>query len=282
MARLRTLKPEFFTHELLGELSPLHRLLYQGLWCYADREGRLEDRHRYLKTVILPYDSCDVDAMLGDLEVKGFILRYIVGGRRLISIPAFVRHQKPHPKEAQSVLPGPESINPKGSMHENLDLVEPGKDLVLPRKGTVEPGKDLCEQGGLGDLGLGDLGLGPPLSWKASAAAGTVKLSPHPEPEDFEADSDGEFQHSAWGFWGWHNAERKQAELFDEPTPPHGLKAWHDSAIAMVQIPGLVRAYRAYLHDRAFGDKGWPFAVFMAEQVWLSRANRPPPQPRRL
>lgn len=107
MARLRTLKPEFFTHELLAELGPLHRLLYAGLWCHADREGRLEDRPRYLKTVILPYDACDVDRMLSDLEGKGFIRRYEGEGKRCIYIPTFHTHQNPHFKEKPSVLPAP-------------------------------------------------------------------------------------------------------------------------------------------------------------------------------
>lgn len=107
MARLRTLKPEFFTHELLAELSPLHRLLYAGLWCHADREGRLEDRPRYLKTVILPYDDCDVDRMLADLQRQGFVVRYVANGRHCIHIPAFLRHQNPHQKEKDSELPPP-------------------------------------------------------------------------------------------------------------------------------------------------------------------------------
>jgi hypothetical protein len=105
MARLRTLKPSFFTHEELGELSPLHRLLFQGLWCYADRDGYLEDRPKLLKTVVLPYDKCDIDALLTDLAVKGFIVRYLAGGKRCIHIPAFGVHQKPHAREPSYELP---------------------------------------------------------------------------------------------------------------------------------------------------------------------------------
>ena len=41
MARIRTIKPEFFTSDDICALSPLARLLYVGLWCEADREGRL-------------------------------------------------------------------------------------------------------------------------------------------------------------------------------------------------------------------------------------------------
>ena len=41
MARIRTIKPEFFTSEDIVALSPLARLLFIALWCEADREGRL-------------------------------------------------------------------------------------------------------------------------------------------------------------------------------------------------------------------------------------------------
>jgi len=44
MARSRNIKPGFFRNEMLAECSPLARLLFAGLWCLADRFGRLEDR----------------------------------------------------------------------------------------------------------------------------------------------------------------------------------------------------------------------------------------------
>lgn len=107
MARTRQIKPEFFKHERLAELSPLHRLLFIGLWCQADRDGRLEDRPMRLKVEILPYEKCDVDAMLTDLERHSdrLIVRYEAGGRHFIKIPHFGKHQSPHPKEVVSELP---------------------------------------------------------------------------------------------------------------------------------------------------------------------------------
>ncbi len=59
MARTRQISPKFFKHEDLCALSPLHRLLFEGMWCEADREGRLEDRPRRLKAEILPFDNCN-------------------------------------------------------------------------------------------------------------------------------------------------------------------------------------------------------------------------------
>lgn len=105
MARVRDLNPGFFLDDVLAELSPLHRILFEGLWCLADRDGRLEDRPRRIKPQVLPYDDADVDAMLGDLHDAEFIYRYEACGRRCIGIPKFKRYQRVHHKEAQSVLP---------------------------------------------------------------------------------------------------------------------------------------------------------------------------------
>jgi hypothetical protein len=110
VSRLRTIKPGFFTNEELSECDPLARLLFAGLWTEADRDGRLEDRPRRLKALILPYDKCDADTLLGQLERRGFILRYEVAGEKYISIPRWYEHQKPHFKESSRGYPEPPKI----------------------------------------------------------------------------------------------------------------------------------------------------------------------------
>lgn len=105
MARIRYLKPEFFANEQLAGLPPLARLLFQGLWCHADRAGRLEDRPEKLKAVILPYDDCDTGDLLRSLARRGFIQRYKVGRHRYIQIINFDKHQRPHIKEGASLIP---------------------------------------------------------------------------------------------------------------------------------------------------------------------------------
>lgn len=108
MARARNLKPSFFTNEVLAEIHPLGRLLFQGLWCVSDREGRLEDRPRKLKAELLPYDECDVDSLLNALQMHGFILRYEANNSRYIQVLNFKKHQNPHMKEAESSIPAPD------------------------------------------------------------------------------------------------------------------------------------------------------------------------------
>ena len=109
--RARSIKPGFFKNEDLAALSPLMRLLFAGLWGCADREGRLEDRPKRIKAEVLPYDDCDVDAMLDELSTAPtsddtpFIVRYEVDEQRYIAIPTFLEHQSPHKNEQMSTIP---------------------------------------------------------------------------------------------------------------------------------------------------------------------------------
>src|SRR5262245_12335318 len=105
MARIRSLKIGFFTNEHLAQLSPWHRLLFEGLWILADREGRLEDRPIRIKAQLFPYDVLDVDPMLGDLHDHGFITRYEVDGVRYLAVVHFKRHQRPKSDETESLIP---------------------------------------------------------------------------------------------------------------------------------------------------------------------------------
>ncbi|CDG37230.1 hypothetical protein CTHBC1_2647 [Acetivibrio thermocellus BC1] len=109
MARSRNIKPGFFLNDRLAECEPLARLLFAGLWCIADREGRLEDRPKRIKAEILPYDDCDVDQLLNQLAERGFIIRYEVDSNRYIQVTNFSKHQNPHVREAASIIPPPPS-----------------------------------------------------------------------------------------------------------------------------------------------------------------------------
>ena len=110
MARARNIKPGFFLNEELGVLPPLVRILFAGLWCIADRDGRLEDRPKRIKMEVLPYDDCDVDMLLDILDKSGFIKRYEEKGIKCIQILNFSKHQHPHYSEKPSILPCPREL----------------------------------------------------------------------------------------------------------------------------------------------------------------------------
>ncbi|MBP2655706.1 MAG: DnaD-like protein [Firmicutes bacterium] len=105
MPRKRDIKPGFFKNEDLGELPPLARLFFAGLWCWADREGRFEDRPKKLRADILAYDNCDGEELMQLLADRRFVIRYEVDGIRYGQINNFADHQSPHPNEAASAIP---------------------------------------------------------------------------------------------------------------------------------------------------------------------------------
>lgn len=106
--RARNIKPGFFKNDLLAELSPMERLFFIGLWCYADREGRFEVREKRLKAEIAPYDDLDPATALENLQAKGFVHLYTHGDTMLCQITKFGKHQNPHKNEKPSTLPGVE------------------------------------------------------------------------------------------------------------------------------------------------------------------------------
>lgn len=94
MARIRTIKPDFWTDEKIVELSPLARLLFIGLWNFADDDGRMPYSTTRIKLQILPADSADISALLGEIRGKLLIDVYVVDDKEYLHICQFSKHQK--------------------------------------------------------------------------------------------------------------------------------------------------------------------------------------------
>ena len=123
MSRTRSIKPSFFTNEILSALPYRDRLLFIGLWTIADREGRLEDRPLRIRAELFAYDpEMDIEASLCRLHQQRFIHRYVTVTPPLkcIEVVSFKKHQSPHHTEKASVLPSP-LIN--GTTTVNIPLV---------------------------------------------------------------------------------------------------------------------------------------------------------------
>jgi hypothetical protein len=99
MARSRNIKPAFFNNDLLGDISPIGRLLFIGMWTIADCEGRIEWRPRRIKAQLLPYDDFDIVEIAISLDNSGFIRFYSVHDVQYIEIVNFLKHQNPHKNE---------------------------------------------------------------------------------------------------------------------------------------------------------------------------------------
>ena len=105
MARIRTIKPEFWTDEKIVELSPFSRLLFIGLWNFADDEGRMVFSLGRIKMQIFPGDSLDISELFG--EIRGKLVEiYTIDNIEYLQITGFSRHQKID-KRMSSKYPAP-------------------------------------------------------------------------------------------------------------------------------------------------------------------------------
>lgn len=110
MARIRTIKPEFFSHELLASKSAHARLLAIGLLTMADCEGRLRWVPMQVHAQVFPWEaSVKIQVLLGELIDCGYVVHYEVEGKQYLEIVNFKKHQRLSGKELgyESRLPGP-------------------------------------------------------------------------------------------------------------------------------------------------------------------------------
>lgn len=96
MARIRTIKPEFWTSEQVAECSPIARLLFVGMWNFADDGGVHPASYKRLRMEVFPGDSFS-DAQIRDLvnELKSarLIFEYTSQGQSYWHITGW-KHQK--------------------------------------------------------------------------------------------------------------------------------------------------------------------------------------------
>ena len=96
MARIRTIKPEFFTSSQVADCSPTARLLFVGLWVFSDDAGVHPADFRQIKMEVFPGDTCaseDVAGWCAELEKAGLLDRFESDGKQYLHITGW-RHQK--------------------------------------------------------------------------------------------------------------------------------------------------------------------------------------------
>lgn len=96
MARIRTIKPEFWTSEQVMECSVMARLLFIGLWNFCDDAGNHPASARTIKAEIFPADDIstdDVSRLLYELSSNGLIVLYAAQGKDYWHVTGW-NHQK--------------------------------------------------------------------------------------------------------------------------------------------------------------------------------------------
>jgi len=189
MARARNIKPSFFKNELLAEMDAFDRLLFIGLWCLADREGRIEDRPKRIKMELFPCDTYDVNAGLDQLTKHGFLRRYQAGDAAVVSIVNFHKHQTPHGTEKDSELPDETGAL---TVHDRSDN---GYVTGKKRRNNVKPEQTTGQEQLSDSVGpvktQGENTLNPDSLNPDSLKEAKASLSASPQPPESEEPDDG-------------------------------------------------------------------------------------------
>lgn len=148
--RARNIKPGFFDNVKIGKTNPLSQILFLGLWCYADREGRFEWEPERIKVKVFPYRKVDLTARLEELVKLGFIVKYTVNNLTYGYIPTFLSHQKPHYKEKSSKIPPPSQSSVDDSSIIDQSSVNP--DSLIVDRGLLNPDTRIEDKVSFGDF----------------------------------------------------------------------------------------------------------------------------------
>lgn len=164
MARIRTIKPEFFSSEQVADVSTTSRLLFVGLWCFVDDQGVHPWKPRQIKMEVFPGDNFtndQIEGWLRELEDVGLIIRFEAEDRQYLAVTGW-HHQKIekprfiHPKPPKSVNSptirrrvSDESPNGSGGVGSLPDRTRP--DPTEPTPTPTVPASSV----GVGDVNLG-------------------------------------------------------------------------------------------------------------------------------
>lgn len=203
MARIRSIKPEFFDSPGTTKASPLARLLYIAMWCWADDWGIGDANPRRLLGFAFPEDE------FPEVEPRNFrrlaaevadcygVRWYELDGREYYAIPSWEEHQRTE-KRAKRRFPGPDQA-------ERELYAETSEDPPLNRGSSVV-GR------GKGEQGKGERGSGGGLRTQLQSVPEMLEDTGLPPSE--------------------HNTFLQSLRDHDIKRPPgYVMKAYHDGTL---------------------------------------------------
>lgn len=141
MARIRTIKPDFWTDDKLTECSMSARLLFIGLLNFADDNGNLARSAKKIKMQVFPADAVDCEPMLQELMAQGALIEYSVNEEKFLHIKGFRKHQVIN-RPTSSGIPQPSFMDDSVSNHGALQEGREGKGMEDKRaKALSSPAK---------------------------------------------------------------------------------------------------------------------------------------------
>jgi hypothetical protein len=120
MARIRSIKPEFWSSAQVMECPPVVRLLFIGIWNFCDDAGRMPWSPRSIQAKVFPGDDLAptaLESMLENLVQVGLIERYAVNGAEYFQVTGWQHQRINRPQDPK--YPPPPSVNGHGSVNDH-------------------------------------------------------------------------------------------------------------------------------------------------------------------
>jgi hypothetical protein len=167
MARIRSIKPEFWASESLGTRlrgpeGRQARLLFIALWNHAEDHGVCRGAPALLRSVAFPYDDdvthVDVARWVGLLVDARLVVRYDRDGSTYLWVRGFAEHQKID-RKSKTTLPEPSQQERDGARRTREPSRQPQEDVKQETKPASSPRRALDEhslQDGKGEDGKGE------------------------------------------------------------------------------------------------------------------------------
>lgn len=147
MARIRTIKPDFFTSPDTAAVDFPVRIFYAALWCWADDFGIGETNLNGLLGHAFPdsdgFTAQDVRRFCADCAQHFDVTFYAVRGRHYFAIPSWEKHQKLERREERRKHPAPDDPDATPDLR-----FQPRADFAPqePRKSGAESGESVLER----------------------------------------------------------------------------------------------------------------------------------------
>jgi hypothetical protein len=147
MARIRTLKPEFWTDPDVVACSFAARLFFIGCWNHADDYGVLKDEPDRIRLQVFPADEVDAHGIVAELVKRRLLVRMVTPeGVNVLVIRTFRLHQKIDNRASPKYGDPAEFTENTEESHP----IPPSPTPVMEGKGEVREGiEPLCPPGGV-------------------------------------------------------------------------------------------------------------------------------------
>lgn len=116
MARIRSIKPEFWSSEQVMECSTNARLLFIGLWNFCDDAGRMTLSPKRIKAQVFSSDDVtaeDVRRLIDELSSNDLLHLYEVEGKEFLQVTGWHHQKIDRPQKSQLPEP-PDPNSPNG------------------------------------------------------------------------------------------------------------------------------------------------------------------------